>query len=203
MVTLGRIPADVRPAFFQISPAVSGTFRWSGTTLLIFTPDPKRPLAYSTNYQVTIAAGATAVSGRKLARAMTFSFTTPTVRLLQTNWYRRGGTSDGRMVVLLRFNQPIRTGDVAASLSAALEPHEWTPPAFSTDEQTRLTAVDPQALSRFDAKVSATRAIASATTPVSSVKPPTGTRKHIRRRPTSRSSKPIPESCPKAGSSSR
>ena len=27
MVTLGRIPADVRPAFFQISPAVSGTFR--------------------------------------------------------------------------------------------------------------------------------------------------------------------------------
>jgi len=167
MVTLGRIPADVRPAFFKISPVVSGTFRWSGTTLLIFTPDPKRPLAYSTNYQVTIAAGATAVSGRKLARAMTFSFTTPTVRLLQTSWYRRGGSSDGRMVVLLRFNQPIRTGDVAASLSAALEPHEWTPPAFSTDEQARLTAVDPQALTRFDAKVSATRVIASATTPVS------------------------------------
>src|SRR5437867_10716660 len=53
MVTLGRIPADVRPAFFKISPAVSGTFRWSGTTLLIFTPDQKHPLAYATNYQVT------------------------------------------------------------------------------------------------------------------------------------------------------
>ena len=167
MVTLGRIPAEVRPAFFKISPAVSGTFRWSGTTLLIFTPDQKRPLAYATNYQVTIAAGATAASGRKLARTVTFSFTTPTVRLLQTSWYRRGGTSDGRMLVILRFNQPIRIGDVAASLSAALEPHEWKPPASSTDEQARLTAVDPQALARFDAKVSATRVIASAATPVS------------------------------------
>jgi hypothetical protein len=167
MVTLGRIPAEVRPAFFKISPAAPGAFRWSGTTLLIFTPDPKRPLAYATTYQVTIAAGATAASGRKLARAVTFSFTTPTVRLLQTRWYRRGGTSDGRMVVLLRFNQPVRPGDVAASLSASLEPHEWKPPAFSTDEQARLTAVDPQGLARFDAKVSATRAIASASTPVS------------------------------------
>ena len=166
MVSLGRIPTDVHPAFFKISPAVVGTFRWSGTTVLIFTPDPKRPLAYATTYQVTIAAGTPAASGRKLARAVTFSFTTPTVRLLQTRWYRRGGTSDGRMVVLLRFNQPVRPGDVAASLSAALEPHEWKPPVFTTDEQSRLTALDPTALRRFDAKVLATQKIASATTPV-------------------------------------
>ena len=31
MVSLGRIPTDVHPAFFKISPAVVGTFRWSGT----------------------------------------------------------------------------------------------------------------------------------------------------------------------------
>ncbi len=166
MVTLGRIPSDVRPAFFKISPAAAGTFRWSGTTLLIFTPDPKRPLAYATTYQVTIAAGATAASGRTLARAVTFSFTTPTVRLLQTIWYRRGGLSSARMVVVMRFNQPIRPSDVAASLSAALEPHEWNPPSFSPAARERLTAMDAQALPRFDAKVAATRAIASAATPV-------------------------------------
>ena len=50
------------------SPAVPGTFRWSGTTILIFTPDPKRPLPYATRYQVTIDTGADAVSGRKLAK---------------------------------------------------------------------------------------------------------------------------------------
>jgi hypothetical protein len=167
MVSLGRIPADVRPPFFRISPAVPGTFRWSGTTVLIFTPDQKRPLPYATTYQVTIAAGATAASGMKLAQAVVFSFTTPTVKLLRTSWYRRGGTAEGRMVVLLRFNQPIRQADVAASLSAALEPHDWEAPAFSSEEEARLTSLDPQALGRFAAKVAATRAIASAHTPVS------------------------------------
>ncbi len=26
--------------------------------------------------------------------------------MLRTNWYRRGGTVDGGLVILLRFNQP-------------------------------------------------------------------------------------------------
>ena len=166
MVSLGRIPAEVHPAFFKITPAVPGTFRWSGTTVLIFTPDPKRPLSYATTYQVTIAAGTPSASGRKLARAVTFSFTTPTVRLLQTRWYRQGGTVNGRMVLLLRFNQPVRATDIAASLSAALEPHAFDPPAFSADEQSRLVAVDPQGMRRFDAKVNAAKAIAASTAPI-------------------------------------
>ena len=94
MVTLGRIPARVQPAFFRIAPAVAGTFRWSGTTTLIFTPDPKRPLPFATTYRVTIDGTATALSGRRLARPFTFSFTTPTVRLLRTEWYREGNRFD-------------------------------------------------------------------------------------------------------------
>src|SRR5262245_22354097 len=39
MVALGRIPPVVTAPFFKIAPAVRGTFRWSGTTILIFTPD--------------------------------------------------------------------------------------------------------------------------------------------------------------------
>ena len=167
MVNLGRIPADVNPAFFKISPAITGTFRWSGTTVLIFTPDPKRPLPFATTYQVTIAAGAQAASGRKLARAVTFSFTTPTVRLLQTSWYRQGGTVNGRMIVLLRFNQAVRSADVARSFSAALEPHTFVPPGYTSDEQTQLAALGTDAMRRFDAKVAATKAIAASTAPVS------------------------------------
>jgi len=166
MVSLGRIPAGVRPSFFTISPALPGTFRWSGTTVLIFTPEPKYPVPYATTYQVTIAAGATAASGQTLTKPVTFSFTTPTVRLRRTIWYRRGGTVDGRLVLLLYFNQPVKPAHVAASLSAALEPHPWTAPAFSTEEQARLTAADPQALSRFQAKIAATSAVAAASTPV-------------------------------------
>ena len=62
MVVLGRIPARLRPAFFHITPAVTGTFRWSGTTILILTPAKRLPLA--TKYDVTIDAGTAAVSGR-------------------------------------------------------------------------------------------------------------------------------------------
>ena len=50
MVTLGRIPQPVTAPFVRIEPAIRGTFRWSGTTILIFTPDPRQPLPYATTY---------------------------------------------------------------------------------------------------------------------------------------------------------
>ncbi|RPJ76305.1 MAG: hypothetical protein EHM24_02540, partial [Acidobacteria bacterium] len=161
MVTLGRIPSRPQPAFFHIRPSVAGTFRWSGTTILIFTPAPKSPLPFATTYEVTIDETAAAVSGRRLARPFAFRFTTPVVRLLRTNWYRRGGTVDRPMVILLRFNQPVRPADVTNALSATLQPHSWQPPAFTEEERARLARVDPQALGRFEEKVRATRAVAN------------------------------------------
>ena len=57
MVALGRIPQPVRAPFVQVEPALPGSFRWSGTTILVFTPDPKRPLPYATRYEVTPFSG--------------------------------------------------------------------------------------------------------------------------------------------------
>lgn len=159
MVTVGRIPEPVTAPFVRISPAIAGTFRWSGSTILIFTP--QRPLPFATAYQVTVDASATAVSGRKLAKPVTFRFNTPTVTLEETRWYRRGGTAGNRIVVLLTFNQPVRTADVAASLSAAFEPHQWAPPRFSDEQLTRIKASSPGTLEAFDRKVAATRDTAS------------------------------------------
>src|ERR1700730_10665840 len=70
MVALAQVPPRLKPAFFHITPAVTGTFRWSGTTILILTPAKRLPLA--TKYDVTIDAGTAAVSGRKLAAPYTF-----------------------------------------------------------------------------------------------------------------------------------
>src|SRR5436190_14695290 len=43
MVVLGRIPSPVTAPFFRIAPALPGSFRWSGTRTLVFTPaDPAR-----------------------------------------------------------------------------------------------------------------------------------------------------------------
>ena len=166
MVTLGRIPARVAAPFFKVSPAIPGTFRWSGTTILIFTPDGKRPLPFATRYDVTIDASAQAVSGRRLGRPYAFSFTTPTVKLLQTNWYRRGGRAGAPMVILLRFNQPVRPADVAAHIAARFEPHDWVAPALPPNGLSRLRTLDPTALERFDAKVRAVRSITRSNAPV-------------------------------------
>ena len=125
MVALGRIPSVVRPPYVTIAPAIPGAFRWSGTTILIFTPDAKTPLPYATRYDVTVDATAAAVSGRTLGAPYTFSFTTPTVKLLRTDAYRRGGRCDAPYVVLLRFNQPVDRADVAAALAAKFESHDW------------------------------------------------------------------------------
>jgi hypothetical protein len=118
MVVLGRIPQPVRAPFFTIRPALAGTFRWSGTTILIFTPDPKRPLPYSTTFEITIDTTATAVSGRRLAAPYTFRFTTPTVKLLKTEHYRRDEKANRPVVILMRFNQAVRAEDVLAHLRA-------------------------------------------------------------------------------------
>jgi hypothetical protein len=166
MVTLGQIPAQVTAPFVTMTPAIPGAFRWSGTTILIFTPDPKRPLPYATRYEVTIGTSAKAVSGRTLAKPVTFRFTTPTVKLLSTSWYRRGGTVNGSMVVLLRFNQPVRAADMAAGLTAALEPHDWRPPSFTPEALARLKTTNPGALDQFTAKVAAVRALATSTAAV-------------------------------------
>jgi len=166
MVSLGRIPAVVRPPYVRITPAIPGAFRWSGTTTLIFTPDAKTPLPYATHYDVTVEATAAAVSGRTLGEPYTFSFTTPTMKLLRTETYRRRGRADAPFVVLLRFNQPVAPADVAAALSARFESHEWERPSISPDAQQRLTAIDQTSLTRFSAKVAATSAAASSIAPV-------------------------------------
>jgi hypothetical protein len=164
MVALGRVPPRLKPAFFHITPAVTGTYRWSGTTILILTPAKRLPLA--TKYDVTIDAAAAAISGRKLAAPYTFSFMTPTAVLLQTNWYRPGGRFDAAPVIVLRFNQPVKPEDVAAHIRGGFERHEFQPPVIPAAAQARLRAIDPAAVPAFNDKVERARAAANATSPV-------------------------------------
>lgn len=97
MVPIGRLPEEVTAPVFSTRPALSGTFRWAGPTILVFTPDPKVALPNATRFVVTIATSAEAVSGRRLAQPHTFAFTTPTVRLLRTDWQSGGSLDCGEM----------------------------------------------------------------------------------------------------------
>ena len=164
MVALGRVPPQRKPAFFSMRPAVAGTYRWSGTTILVFTPS--KPLPLATKFDVTITADATAVSGRKLSAPVSFSFITPTARLLKTNWYRPGGRFDAAPLILLYFNQPVKPDAVAAHVRASFEPHAFGQPVFDQASAEKLKTIDPAALQAFDAKVARARAAAAAGGPV-------------------------------------
>lgn len=164
MVALAQVSSRLRPAYFSISPSVTGTFRWSGTTILIFTPTRAFPKA--TTYGVTIAAGATAASGRKLPEPYTFGFTTATAKLLQTNWYRPDNRFDAAPIVLMHFSQPVKAEDVVAHLRGSFESHPFSPPVLAQAILGRLRAIDASAPQAFADKVRRVSAAAAATGPV-------------------------------------
>jgi len=150
MVVVGRIPKVLVVPWFHVEPAIKGALRWSGTTTLIFTPDPKATLPFGTKYDVTIDAEAKAVSGKTLGRPYHFSFTTPTIQLLRTSWYRKGGKYDGGIVIAVWFNQPLDAGTLASHLQLRTVAHEFKTPEIPARD--RLMKLEPQQVAAFDAK---------------------------------------------------
>jgi uncharacterized protein YfaS (alpha-2-macroglobulin family) len=166
MVALGRAPANPQIPWVSITPRIPGQFRWSGTTILLFTPDPAAPLPEATTYTVVVDASATSAGGKRLGTPYRFTFTTPTVKLISTEWYRHLGRVGNKVLIGLRFNQRVRPADVIANLTVRREAHEWLAPEYSEAELARLKSGDPAGLAAFNAKVAATQRTAALTTPV-------------------------------------
>jgi uncharacterized protein YfaS (alpha-2-macroglobulin family) len=137
MVVLGRIPQPVTAPFFKMEPAVKGTFRWSGTTTLIFTPD--QPLPYATEFKVTVAKSAKSVAGNTLDQAYDWSFTTPTIRLMRADWYRK---KNGAVVIGLRFNQAVDAQTLVPHLKLQTQAHTIElPPVPASGEAKKQKAL--------------------------------------------------------------
>jgi len=166
MVMMGRIPDPVTAPFFTISPPIAGSFRWSGTRLLIFTPDHSEALPYASTYRVTVGTGATSVEGKRLAAPHRFTFTTPTVHLTHAQWYRKNGRYDSPAVLALRFNQPVDVQKMAAHAKLNFHPHSWKAPAFQKEVLGRLAQEDPQSFVNFQKKITQTLLAVKASGPV-------------------------------------
>jgi uncharacterized protein YfaS (alpha-2-macroglobulin family) len=151
MVVVGKIPKDVTPPWFHIAPAVDSTFRWSGTTTLIFTP--KEPLPYATKFDVAIDASAKSVAGHTLGKPYSFSFVTPTIKLMRTAFYRKGDKANGAVVIGLWFNQPVERDVIAQHLQLRTVAHEIKLPELQPEAIARLQKNEPQAMAAFNAKV--------------------------------------------------
>ncbi len=127
------------------------------------TADPDTPLPFATNYAVTVAATARSAAGRAIASPYSFNFTTPTVRLLSADWYRKTGRADSPAVIALRFNQPVRPADVLAHTTGRYVQHSWTKPTLSAPARDRLAREDAAGLARFDDKVERIARVAAST----------------------------------------
>jgi uncharacterized protein YfaS (alpha-2-macroglobulin family) len=158
MVALGRIPSPVTAPWFSIAPAVKGTFRWSGTTTLIFTPAAKLP--FGTEYTVKIDKSAKAASGATLDQTYTFTFATPSIRLIRTDFYRRGGKSDASLLVAMFFNQPVDAATLLPHVQFRTAAHEMQQPFFQPEALARLKKLEPQQAAAYEAKIA--KALAAA-----------------------------------------
>jgi uncharacterized protein YfaS (alpha-2-macroglobulin family) len=154
-MAVGRIPKVVEAPWFHLAPEVKGSFRWAGTTTLIFTP--KGALPFATKYDVTVDENAAAVSGARLGRNYHFSFTTPTIQLTSVQSYRKGGKADGPVVIGLRFNQPMDADTLGQHITLRFKPHDFKDPVVPAPA--RLSAPEVAA---FNAKVAKAKEVAAA-----------------------------------------
>ncbi|MBX7223773.1 MAG: Ig-like domain-containing protein [Blastocatellia bacterium] len=92
----------------QLVPQPPGQWRWLGTKTLVFEPKPRFPM--STSYKVTIPAGTKSAVGGSLAVAKSWTFTTPTLQML--NFYPNGGSHPRNPVLFASFDQKIDPASV-------------------------------------------------------------------------------------------
>lgn len=128
--TLGDLAESEVPA--RIEPALTGTWRWLGTRTLTFEYDSELidRLPKATAYRVTIPAGTKSISGRSLAEPVTWTFSTPPPKIV--NSYPDDTPQPLEPVFFIAFDQRIvqaavlktiqvTAGDAQVSLKLASE----------------------------------------------------------------------------------
>ena len=103
MVNLGT--KEVNIPGLAIEPDIKGEWKWRGTACLTFTP--KEDLAVSHDYKVTIPSGVTSLTGLKLLKPYTFSFTTPRPVVLDSRPKDGARNIALDAPIMLLFNQQI------------------------------------------------------------------------------------------------
>jgi uncharacterized protein YfaS (alpha-2-macroglobulin family) len=102
--------ASVQPVV--LSPQPKGKWRWIGTRTILFDPEIRFPQA--TTYTVTVPAGTKSATGETLAAAKTFTFETPTAKLVSS--FPSSGPQQLDVPIYLLFDQKIDPQAVLAKL---------------------------------------------------------------------------------------
>ena len=117
MIPLAKLNDDPRATTgaFQVSPQPAGRFRWYGSRVSAFVPDEQ--FEPGAAYTVTVPAGTQALNGKKLAKAVSFRFATPPLKLVNVNpnpRYTKRIEYDSSFEVY--FNYPVNINALRKSL---------------------------------------------------------------------------------------
>ncbi len=114
----------------QIKPDVKGTTRWIGSRTLIFTPSDSLPFA--TAFTITVPKTVKSRSGKSLSDDYTFTFSTPSVKLVEHypyGTYQQLGLND---TLVLKFNQKV---DVNLASKIKIEDSKGNSVKFSLSQK--------------------------------------------------------------------
>ncbi|MBD3308302.1 hypothetical protein GF339_17830, partial [candidate division KSB3 bacterium] len=119
VVALSGIDKELREGPLSITPEVSGTYRWMGTSTLSFIPD--EPLTYATRYVVRVNAPITSVNGEIMREDVTFSFVTPRPQVERVYPNQNQNQVTLQQPLFLRFSQPINIQKAASFFTLTSE----------------------------------------------------------------------------------
>ena len=107
MVPLASVESlSAKPIPLEIDPKPAGKPRWLGTQVLVWEPEGRMP--FSTTYEVTVPAGVESTRGEKLAKPVSWKFSTPTLALESATPYSGSTHVALEPTITLVFNQPIQ-----------------------------------------------------------------------------------------------
>lgn len=99
------------------SGAPKGSWRWLGTSAIVFAPDKALPRA--TEFNVTVPAGTRALGGETLAKDHSFAFQTSLPRLVRVTPGDGATHLEPKQTFELRFNQPVDPKEVQRATSVS------------------------------------------------------------------------------------
>jgi len=111
-------------------PDIKGTTRWLGSRTLLFTPSDSLP--WATTFTVTVPKTLKSRSGKSLAEDYTFSFSTPSIRLVEHYPYSTYQQLNLNDTLILKFNQKV---DVSLASKIRIEDSDGNSVKFSLSQK--------------------------------------------------------------------
>ena len=146
MVAVGTVPSGTKPEWITMTPALAGSFYWSGTKTLMFSPNIRAPVPYATHVTVRVAPDATEPPWPRARCAVRVHVHDADGAADQHEWYAATTRFDRPALIALRFNQPVRPADVLAHVRCGRRRTRGTCLSLSPLARTRLEQTDPRGI---------------------------------------------------------